>query len=804
MNDPGSRDVNKGSLNLFQSLSALRAVHGELLQRYHDHGSTPEFLLKIDAFIRQGQATGALLDDDDDRWAAQSILDYWVPILWRAEEKPPDGTLAEFDPTIVPELADDLCPYRGLDAFGPKNHRFFCGRQRLIEKLVGLLKENRFIAVVGPSGSGKSSLVLAGLLPRLQAGVLHGSQKWRYYSSMVPGSNPLASIARLVQPPGVDSTESTSHQVESFRQDPDYLSKLMGKPGDVPSVLIIDQFEEVFTLCRDDQDRQAFVNNLLGLTRASEAKHIVILTMRTDFESYIQRLPALQTVFEQAQVRVTPLNASELREAIEKPAESVGLKFEQGVVDALLRDTLGEPAGLPLLQFSLLKLWENRERNRVTRDAYNRLGGGRLALARSADEFYEELIPEDQTTAKRILLRLVRPGEGLEVTRYRQRRETLLQIGEARDRIERVLDRLIQARLVRQTEGDTPADTQVEVAHEALVRNWPKLVEWLDAERVALRQRKRLIDAAENWEALGRDSGALLRGSLLDEALHLQDLNELENEFVQVSKKVQEEKKKEKEKQILREMEAKEKLAEEAEARRKAEEKARHEAEQRANEQQKLAKEAEARQKAEEKARHEAEKVVVLRTKAARRARCFAVAVSIVFVIALCMAIYAVDQKNKAEASAETALQEKRNAQQRRLEAEEATREANRQRLISIAQALSLEVIRLQEQGGQEELGVLLARQAYRFNQGHVMDNVRQALVTTVSGTDFVLEGHDKKVQSAAFSPDGKTIASGGQDNTVRVWDVQDPRNPALVKKLDKHKGEVSSLAFSPDGLTLA
>ncbi len=158
---------------------------------------------------------------------------------------------------------------------------------------------------------------------------------------------------------------------------------------------MVDQFEEVFTLCDDATNRQAFIADMLALASAPEPPHHVILTMRSDFENLVARLPELQPVFERGRVQVTPLSAAELREVIEAPAAQIGLKFEQGVVELLLQDILGEPAGLPLLQFTLLKLWEQRERNRITRAAYDRVGGGRLALARSADAFYQSLIPEE-------------------------------------------------------------------------------------------------------------------------------------------------------------------------------------------------------------------------------------------------------------------------------------------------------------------------------------------------------------------------------------------------------------------------
>jgi hypothetical protein len=547
----------------FPSFASLRATHNTLLKRHRESGNTPEFLAEVEAFIQRGQATGALLDAEDDRWASQSLLDYWSAMMHRVGHEPPDATLAEFDPALAPELDDALCPYLGLDAFDEVNHDVFFGRQRLVGETIGRLKESRLLAVVGASGSGKSSLVRAGLLPTLKAGALPGSQKWHYYPPMMPGSTPLTNLIRLIQPSDADETEPVQHHVNRFRQDPGHLLHLIDELHQVPVVLVVDQFEELFTLCGDDAVRQAFVDNLLALLQAPDASHIVILTMRIDFEPNVARLPRLQPLFEQAQVRVTPLSANELRQAIERPAQVVGLKFEEGVVDALLRDILGEPAALPLLQFTLLKLWENRERNRVTWEAYRQLGGGRQALAHSADQFYRELIPEEQVTAKRILLRMVRPGEGLEVTSNRIRRETLYQAGEARDRIDRVLDKLVQARLVRLTGGDTPADAQVEVAHEALVRNWPRLVDWLEEERENVRQRLRLTAAAGQWAALGKDPEVLLRGALLDQALRYEDLNELEAEFVQASQAAVEEARRKEEEARHRELEQAQRLAEE-------------------------------------------------------------------------------------------------------------------------------------------------------------------------------------------------------------------------------------------------
>jgi hypothetical protein len=488
-------------------------------------------LAEASAFVERGAASGALLDADGDRRAAQGLLDFWSNLLYRSGHAPGDATLADFDPELAPALDDTLCPYLGLDAFREDNAALFFGRQRLVAKLVAQLGERRLVAVVGPSGSGKSSLARAGLIPALKAGALPGSAAWQYLGSTVPSSDPLASLARLLV---ASAGGEPAQELGALKQNPEHLASRLGAGG-APALLVVDQFEEVFTLCDDEGARWAFIGNLLGAVSAPGAQSKVVLTMRSDFEAFVARVPELHTAFEQGRVQVMPLSAGELREAIEQPAARIGLKFEAGLVDQLQADILGEPAALPLLQFTLLKLWERRERNRISLDAYQKVGGGRLALARSADAFYDALIPEEQVTARRILLRMVRPGEGLEVTSSRVRRATLYRGGEDPSRVDRVLEKLIVARLVRLTEGDVPEDAQVEVAHEALVRNWPTLVAWLEEDRETLRRRQCLTSAAAQWEALGQNPGALLRGAPLDEVLRYHDLSDREAAFAQAS-----------------------------------------------------------------------------------------------------------------------------------------------------------------------------------------------------------------------------------------------------------------------------
>ncbi|MCP4426764.1 MAG: SUMF1/EgtB/PvdO family nonheme iron enzyme [Chloroflexi bacterium] len=578
----------------FLSLNSLRSAHSELMKERRQGEPTDAFWNQVVEFLRCGQAGGAYMDDDGERITAQSLLDYWENQLFHEGKEPPEAVLAEFDPQKFPPIPDYLCPYVGLGAFQAENRDSFYGRSQLIDDLLRHVMVNQLIAVVGPSGSGKSSVILAGLLPRLQDGALPGSQNWRYYDPIVPGSMPLMRLARLLQPDDVNAEEWLAAEAKNLNRNHDHLTELVNQSGANPAVIVIDQFEETFTLCQNEDEREAFINNLLNLIRARGQRHLLIITMRADYESYLEKVSLFKSMFEQGEVRVSAMHAGELREAIEKPAQDIGLKFEEGLVDQLIREILGEPAALPLLQFALLQLWDNRERNRITWESYRQLGGVMEALANTADTLYKNLLPEEQVTARRILLQIVRPSEGLEVTRNRVRREMLYLSGEAHDRIDRVLDKLVQSRLVHLTKGETSVDDQVEVAHEALVRNWPRLVEWLEDERVTLRRRHRLTAQAEQWDARGRskNDSVLLRGWLLDEAKNFAGLSGLETAFVNVSEAAVRKAEKDEEDRRQRELAQAQELArraeliaEEQKAKAKAEAEAKEHAEELADEQ---------------------------------------------------------------------------------------------------------------------------------------------------------------------------------------------------------------------------
>lgn len=528
----------------FASLDELRAHHELLLEAHQSSEVIADADDAMTAFLARARATGALLDSRADRRAAQSMIDYWVTQLFRFNQETVDGALAPFDPQQAPHLPDELCPYVGLGAFEEEQQALFFGRRRLVQQLVERLGRRRVLVLVGESGSGKSSLARAGLFPALKAGALPGSADWRYLPPLLPGSNPLANLARLLLAQKTSRPDPfVAAHVRAFADDPDHLSRLVGQLGAGPVVLLVDQFEELFTLCRDEAQRLSFVTCLLRLVRDRGTGHRLVLTMRSDFETNVAKIALLQRVVEASRVQVTPLSAAELREAIEEPARRVGLRFADGIVDALVRDSLGEIAALPLLQATLLQLWRARERNRVTMAAFQRVGGGREALARAADAFYAGLPPEERVTARRVLLRMVRPAgpglvggvrsEGLEVTSNRIRRRDLLSLGEAPERVERVVAKLIAAGLVRRTPGERPEDEQVEVAHEALVRNWPTLVGWIDEERERLRKRLRLTDESRRWLEEDRRPDLLWRGEQLHEVTRgVRDLTSEERSFI--------------------------------------------------------------------------------------------------------------------------------------------------------------------------------------------------------------------------------------------------------------------------------
>ena len=812
-------------LKPFTSLTSLRTEHRKLLERRNDGGNTTKYLATIKTFVQRGRLTGALLDTRSDRWQAQNLLNYWANELYQARQDAPGAVLVDYDSNLAPVLDDTLCPYLGLKTFGRHAHPFFFGRNLLIDSMVEKLKYNRFLAIVGPSGSGKSSAALAGLLPKLQKGALLGSRNWRYYAPIIPGADPQANLARVIEPEKAAEDGWIQRVARQNQFDPAFLANRIDNADDQPAVIVIDQFEEIFTFCHDDEKRRAFINTLLELIQMPSQRHTVIITMRTDLESNVVQWPTLLSFYEQSQVRIMAMKASELREAIEKPAALVGLKFEENLVDKLIREVLGKPTALPLLQFTLLKLWENREHNRVTWEAYRRLGGGRQTLANTADAFYNSLSPEDKVSVRRIFLRIVRPSAELDITQDRVVRQTLYKIGLGREWVDRVLDQLIEAGLIRLILGTTPADDMVGLAHESLIRIWPRLAGWLDEERVTQRRRLRLATTAEQWQSSGRDDSTLLRGLLLEEALRYENLKEIETTFVNASVDAAHREIREKEAAQKRQLEQAQALA--AAQRRRAEESARF----------------------------------------VQRLSWLTIALAVVFVLAVVAALTAARNGSMARLNAETAIENQQAADQLRVTAESSAAtavfaqnaaladanarataeaearqqrdaaeqnaiEANNARATAVASAAEAEDARtiaeanareaetqnrlatarelaaasIEQLSSDPQLGLLLALAA--VNKTYAVDQIASAeaedalyRALQASQLQLTLSGHTDWVSDVAFSPDGSRLATASLDNSVKVWDAQSGQ---VLLTLDEHSRGVKTVAFSPDGARLA
>jgi WD40 repeat protein/DNA-binding SARP family transcriptional activator len=427
-----------------------------------------------------------------------------------------------------------VCPYKGLARFEASDAEFFFGRERLVAELITHLVGSGLVGVVGPSGSGKSSLVRAGLLPALAEGMLPGSHRWRQLI-IRPGEHPMREIAHAVARRGVPADGSGSNPTD--RRDPVGTmpgqgageSALRAAAGDVRLLLIVDQFEEVFTTCRDEAERVAFLAALTEAAQAADGYATVVVAVRADYYGHCAADPGLAGLLAANHVLVGPMGAEELRRAIELPARRAGLRLEPGLADAMIDEVADEPGGLPLLSCALLESWQHRHGRTLTLAAYQQAGGVRGAVARLAERAWRQLDPDDQAVARRVLLRLAGPGEGEAVVR---RRVPLDELTIGRDeRSGQVLDALADQRLL------TKGEDTVEVAHEALLREWPRLRGWLEEDVQGRGLHRHLIGAAREWEQSGRDPGELYRGARLAGALdwardHDGELNQLERAFL--------------------------------------------------------------------------------------------------------------------------------------------------------------------------------------------------------------------------------------------------------------------------------
>lgn len=534
----------------YESLGDIREAHARLLDildqkfdksasQIDEAGAILTMESEIRGFLEAGAASGYCLDVIEDRIACQALLDYWVSNLVRAGLEIDKVHLALFDPEQLPILPDEPYPYVGLKAFEEKENYIFFGRAADIEAIAEKIREVPLVAVLGASGSGKSSLVMGGVIPYLKK---TNEIKFRYIPPFTPGNAALFHLVSAVRSLGSGIEKSIESDVQRLLEDPSYMVELISDEDLRPALIVIDQFEELFTLSENSGDIAHFAK-CLTCVLDNQNGHRIILTVREEFNDQLVVLTELENYLKPGtRYFMRPMGYEDLRGAIEGPANLVNLQFQPGIVDDIVQKVLGQPAVLPLLQFTLRCLWEKRNRNRITWEIYkdvcdyqaeDKPYGPLQALSRSADDFYNHFAEEDQDEIRRILLEMILVNELLEAYRQPVIENQLLAAGKANTT--RVLKFLAQADYINIKPGATPRERIIEIKHESLIRNWKRLVDWIAEKRESLKQRLAITQAAKRWADVGRPTEGLLTGWQLQYAKQITGFSDLELEYIEAS-----------------------------------------------------------------------------------------------------------------------------------------------------------------------------------------------------------------------------------------------------------------------------
>mgnify|MGYP001416616908 FL=1 len=417
-------------------------------------------------------------------------------------------------------------PYKGLRPFQITDSTTFFGREKLIQYLLERMAEvssvsssnqpnfSRFLAIIGTSGSGKSSLVRAGLIPALWHGDLPGSADW-FVADMVPGSHPLAELVGALARIAPNFPPAFSDQIA---QSVDGLLQVTTTilPHDKRELLLfIDQFEEVFTLTEDERERAHFLNSLLSVVTHQTSRVRVVITLRADFFDRPLDYREFGLMLRSRLVTLLPMSPEELEHAIVQPARQIGVEFEGGLVAEIITAVSKQPGALPLLEYALTELFEYQTDGLLTHQAYVELGGVIGALSKHADALYADLSPGQQYTAQQLFLRLVTLGEGVEDTRRRVLYCELLAIASDSDTVDELIDLYTAQRLLSIDRDPLTREPTIELAHEALLRRWGQLRDWLAESRTDLRIQRQLMAATAEWQQNNRNRSYLATGGRL-------------------------------------------------------------------------------------------------------------------------------------------------------------------------------------------------------------------------------------------------------------------------------------------------
>jgi len=725
------------------------------------------------------------------------------------------------------KLIEAKNPYKGLRAFQQADAEDFFGRTKMINRILGRLAEDEteadFLAVIGPSGSGKSSLVKAGVIPALRRGKIDGSEDW-FVAEMVPSENPLEELeAALLSV----ATSPLPRMIDLLREAEYGLAE--GAEWSLPTdgsklLLLIDQFEEIFTQVESEAERQHFLDMIHYAVMTEDSPVKVIITLRADFYDQPLLYQEFGELIRNRTELVLPLNNNELQEAIAGPAHRIGAVLEDGLVERIIQDVREQPGALPLLQYALTELFERRDGPLLLNSAYEDIGGTLGALARRAEEVFRRFNDPAKKAARQIFLRLVTLGEGQEDTRRRVSQSDLLSLGEP-EVVQDVIDRFGRYRLLTFDHDEVTRSATVEVAHEALIRQWERLRDWLNNNREDLRLERRLLHAAQEWKQFGNERSYLLQGTRLEQFREWSqetdlNLNEIEQDFLSASL------------------------------------------------------EADANRKEQERIRQEREEA--LERRSTQFLRLLVGVFAVAFVVAIALSAFAFNQSNIATEQQQIAETERERAEGALVIAEE-----NEQKNLSLALASNARNALIENEPSlalpialeanaafspaEAEVLRIMGRTAFapgprfRFTDAtqsvlavatsadgtisayggvdgmvHLINNATGnalrsmdagASVTSLSfsydgtfiaggledttvkvwlvanGEEYnTLTGHTQLVTDVEYSPAGDILASSSGDSSIRLWDIT---TGELVNTLDDHAGFVTKISFAPDGARL-